>query len=202
MTGLAPKKHQRAREVSGGAQHHGPIPKLADQACTFTPQSLVREVSGVPDRRPADASSSARSSEGRVRLNMSWTTALRLLLLAATLLGAAARQGGRRTFTIEHDRFVRDGEPLQLISGRCAAARPCGAMPPAVAWGQLRHLEVVHIPSFAANAPWPARHPPARPPSLTLTLVLLTRCLFAQHALLPNPPRPLEGPPGARSCHG
>ena len=32
-----------------------------------------------------------------------------------SLLGPAA--AGNRTFTIENDRFVRDGKPVQLISG-------------------------------------------------------------------------------------
>ena len=30
-----------------------------------------------------------------------------------------------RSFTIENDRFVKDGKPLQIISGRCAISLIC-----------------------------------------------------------------------------
>jgi len=41
------------------------------------------------------------------------------LVLTATCLSTVHTQG---TFTLENDRFVRDGKPTQLMSGRYASA--------------------------------------------------------------------------------
>ena len=41
-----------------------------------------------------------------------------LLLCIVTLFGSIVLAQPERTFTLEDDRFVRDGKPIQLISGR------------------------------------------------------------------------------------
>ena len=48
--------------------------------------------------------------------NMQWRFLLALYVFITATLAADAQP--KRTFTLEDDRFVRDGKPTQLISGR------------------------------------------------------------------------------------
>ena len=47
---------------------------------------------------------------------MQWNSLFFLLVVSLSVSTACAQP--KRTFTLEDDRFVRDGKPIQLISGR------------------------------------------------------------------------------------
>lgn len=44
---------------------------------------------------------------------------LTIVICLAWLLHAPACKGESGSFTIENDRFILDGKPIQIISGRC-----------------------------------------------------------------------------------
>lgn len=59
-------------------------------------------------------------------LAIGWSRIFALGLICATTYGQAASSGP--TFTVEHDHFVKDGKPTQLISGRYASDSSCDTL--------------------------------------------------------------------------
>ena len=80
----------------------------------------------LPYRHGLSTPCGAERSSIVTMLAIGWSCIFALGLLCAATYGQAASSG--RTFTVEHDHFVKDGKPTQLISGRYASDSSCDTL--------------------------------------------------------------------------